>query len=103
MYDKKQLMEAAEQALLDLIDSEDLVSPGIEKVIKSKPGVPEQSKSLMQVLKLMGMGAEAAPEEKKEEEMEEEVEPFPLAEEEEDEMDPAAKRKKAIMLAVMKK
>jgi len=100
-FDKKKLMSAAEKALLELIDSDELVSPGIEKMVKSKPAKPEESKGLMEILKLMGMGMDKEPAEDEEEEMEE-VEPFPLAEEE-DEMDDSAKRKKAIMLAVMKK
>lgn len=104
MFDKKKLMSATEKALLELIDSDELVSPGIEKMVKSKPEVQEKSKGLMEMLKLMGITGKESPEE---EEMEESFE-MPEMEmhgedDEDEELDEAGKRKKAIMLAVMKK
>lgn len=103
MFDKKRLLEATQKALMELIDSDEFASPSIEKMVKEKPEAEEKPK-FMEMLKMMGMVGKESPEE---EEMEEKLEgpEMHLGEDEmeDEDMGPEAKRKKAIMLAVMKK
>lgn len=109
-FDKKKLIAMVEKKLQDLVDSEDLVDTESMAVVKGKP-MGEDSKGLMDLLKLMGRGATKVEIETEDEgPIEMSGESCPMCEGEgceacgeDDGLGVSAKNKKMIMMALSKK